>query len=246
MSEADLNGSDTHEGIKEQDEDSLTDGDTAAPSINRFAILSEDQQTKDVASDDDKGDVYDEGEDDLVIEMENVTLDHAFIEDPDALEHPPTTEDEKKEVKEYTVVNQDPKLAFHTLGTRTAPERQECSVQSCLFRFTEVETLTQNNSLLCVACTQQQPKKDKGWTHFLQRDIADNYCVFPEVSLDFFFFFACLFVLDSKNVYTDALKQMLVSSPPPVLTLHLKRFQQVRFMHIRYNTVLVYLAMITR
>lgn len=162
MSDADLNGSDTHEGIKEQDEDSLIDGDTAAPSINRFAILSEDQQTKDVASDDDKGDVYDEGEDDLVIEMEKVTLDHAFIEDPDSLEHPPKIEDEKKEVKEYTVVNQDPKLAFHTLGTRTAPERQECSVQSCLLRFTEVETLTQNNSLLCVTCTQQQPKKDKG------------------------------------------------------------------------------------
>lgn len=162
MSEADLNSSDTHEGIKEQDEDSLIDGDAAAPSINRFAILSEDQQTNDAASDDDKGDIYDEGEDDLVIEMEKVNLDHAFIEDPDALEHPPKTEDEKKEVKEYTVVNQDPKLAFHTLGTRTAPERQECSVQSCLFRFTEVETLTQNNSLLCVTCTQQQPKKDKG------------------------------------------------------------------------------------
>lgn len=162
MSEADLKGSDTHQTIKEQDEDSLVDRDTATPSINRFAILSEDQQTKDVTSDDDKGDVYDEREDDLVKEMGNVTLDDDFIEDPDALEHPPETEDEPKEVKEYTVVNQDPKLAFHTLGSRTAPERQECSVQSCLFRFTEVETLTQNNSLLCVTCTQQQPKKDKG------------------------------------------------------------------------------------
>lgn len=162
MSEADLKGSDTHQTIKEQDEDSLVDGDTATPSINRFAILSEDQQTKDVTSDDDKGDVYDERDDDLVKEMDDVTLDDDFIEDPDALEHPPETEDEPKEVKEYTVVNQDPKLAFHTLGSRTAPERQECSVQSCLFRFTEVETLTQNNSLLCVTCTQQQPKKDKG------------------------------------------------------------------------------------
>lgn len=161
VSEEDLKGSDAHQVIKEPDED-LTDGDTATPSINRFAVLSEDQQTKDVASDDDKGDVYDEGENDLVKEMEKVTLDVAFIEDCDALEHPPETEDEPKEVKEYTVVNQDPKLAFQTLGIRTAPERQECSVQSCLFRFTEVETLTQNNSLLCVTCTQQQPKKDKG------------------------------------------------------------------------------------
>lgn len=160
MPEADLKGSDTHQAIKEQDED--IDGDTATPSVNRFAILSEDQQTKDAASDDDKGHGYDEGEDDLVIEMEKVTLDNAFIEDPEALEYPLETEDEPKEVKEYTVVNQDPKLAFHTLGTRTAPERQECSVQSCLLRFTEVETLTQSNSLLCVTCTQQQPKKDKG------------------------------------------------------------------------------------
>lgn len=161
MPEADLKGSETHQAIKEQVEDSLIDGDTETPSINRFAILSEDQQTKDVASDDDTGHGYD-GENDLVMEMEKVTLDNAFIEDPEALEYPPETEDEPKEAKEYTVVNQDPKLAFHTLGTRTAPERQECSVQSCLFRFTEVETLTQNNSLLCVTCTQQQPQKDKG------------------------------------------------------------------------------------
>ncbi|KAF4085750.1 hypothetical protein AMELA_G00098860 [Ameiurus melas] len=30
-----------------------------------------------------------------------------------------------------------------------------------------------------------------------------------------------------KKVYTEAMKQMLISFPPPVLTLHLKRFQQV-------------------
>lgn len=161
VSEADRKGSDVHQAMKEQDEDALIDGDTPTPSINRFALLAEDQQTKHVASDDDdKGDVYDEAENDLVIEVEKVTLDDAFIEDPD--EHPPQTGDERKEPKEYTVVNQDPKLAFHTLGTRSAPEGPECSVQSCLLRFTEVETLTQNNSLLCVTCTQQQPKKGKG------------------------------------------------------------------------------------
>uniref|UniRef100_A0A674PPE0 Ubiquitin carboxyl-terminal hydrolase n=1 Tax=Takifugu rubripes TaxID=31033 RepID=A0A674PPE0_TAKRU len=131
-------------------------------------------------------------EDDLVNKMEKVTVDDAIIEDHDALEWAQVVEDEPKEVKEYTVVNQDPKLAFHTFGTRTAPEKQECSVQSCLFQFTEVETLTEKNSLLCVTCTKQQPDKGKG----------------------------------SKNVYTDALKQMLISSLPPVLTLHLKRFQQ--------------------
>lgn len=51
-------------------------------------------------------------------------------------------------------------------------------------------------------------------------------------------------------MYTDALKQMLISSPPPVLTLHLKRFQQVQnailftFMHIRHNKVLIHLFIV--
>ncbi|KAJ3590766.1 hypothetical protein NHX12_008715 [Muraenolepis orangiensis] len=93
--------------------------------------------------------------------------------------------------KKYTVVNQDPAVAFRTLAARAAPERAGCSVQSSLFHFTEVEHLTHNNSLLCVACTRRQGSQ--------------------------------------KKVYTDGLKQMLISSPPPVLTLHLKRFQQVGY-----------------
>ncbi|TMS07819.1 Ubiquitin carboxyl-terminal hydrolase 16 [Larimichthys crocea] len=184
---------------KEEDEDSVNDCDSSTTSSvsNRFNVLSEERQSKDSIIDDDKtSDVDQDGEDDtqLVSEMEKVTLDDAFVEDPDAVGQATTSEDEL-EAKEYTVVSQDPELAFHTLATRTAPEKQECSVQSCLFQFTEVETLTQNNSLLCVTCTKRQPNKDKA-------------------------------AGSKKNVYTDALKQMLISSLPPVLTLHLKRFQQ--------------------
>uniref|UniRef100_A0AAQ5YI58 Ubiquitin carboxyl-terminal hydrolase n=1 Tax=Amphiprion ocellaris TaxID=80972 RepID=A0AAQ5YI58_AMPOC len=124
-----------------------------------------------------------------------VTLDDAFIEDSDGMEQSVVSEEEGQEAKEYTVLDQDPELAFSTLAMRTPPEKQDCSVQSCLFQFTEVETLTQNNSLLCVTCTKQQLKKDEAGG-------------------------------SKKNIYTDALKQMLISSPPPVLTLHLKRFQQ--------------------
>lgn len=247
MSEQEFKSFDTHQAIKEQDEDSIIDDDSATPSINRFAILSEDQQTEDVTSGDGKMDVYDGGEDDLVNKMENVTVDDAIVEDNDALEQAQEAEDEPKEVKAYTVVNQDPKLAFHTLGSRTAPEKQECSVQSCLFQFTEVETLTEKNSLLCVTCTKQQPNKDKGSRHFIQYHIADLWCVFVH-----YISYLSIFVviLGSKNVYTDALKQMLISSPPPVLTLHLKRFQQVQlaiwsiFMYIWYNLVLIYLLMV--
>lgn len=108
---------------------------------------------------------------------------------------------ESDDTVEYVVVNQDPELAFHTLASRAAPHKQECSVESCLYQFTEVEHLTQNNSLLCTTCTKRQS--------------AVHGC--------------------KKNVYRDALKQMLISSPPPVLTLHLKRFQQVAYSVCKVN-----------
>uniref|UniRef100_A0A8C6M595 Ubiquitin carboxyl-terminal hydrolase n=1 Tax=Nothobranchius furzeri TaxID=105023 RepID=A0A8C6M595_NOTFU len=138
----------------------------------------------------------------LVHKMQQVALDDAFIEDSDAMEQSTESGDDVLEAKVYTVINQDPELAFNTLAARTVPERQECSVQSCLFQFTEVETLTQNNSLLCVACSKQLLRKAGG---------------------------------SKKNVYTDALKQMLISSPPAVLTLHLKRFQQSGYSICKVN-----------
>ncbi|KAL6115838.1 usp16 [Pungitius sinensis] len=178
---------------KEEDVDSVIDCDSSVS--NRFTVLSDEQPSKDTVSDDDKISEMDlEREEDdtqLVSEMENVALDDTYLEESNAVCTAMESEDESLGAKEYTVVTQDPELAFCTLATRTAPEKQECSVQSCLFHFTEVETLTQNNSLLCVTCTN----KDK---------VGGS----------------------KKNVYTNALKQMLISSPPPVLTLHLKRFQQ--------------------
>lgn len=144
---------------KEEDEDSAS----AATSVNnRFTVLSEVQHSKEGTLCDEISNIGDDGEEDipLVTEMGRVTLDDAFIDDPDAMERDMAGED-VQEAKEYTVISQDPELAFQTLATRTTPEKQECSVQSCLFQFTEVETLTQNNSLLCVTCTKQQQRKDK-------------------------------------------------------------------------------------
>uniref|UniRef100_A0A3Q1JNW0 Ubiquitin carboxyl-terminal hydrolase 16 n=1 Tax=Anabas testudineus TaxID=64144 RepID=A0A3Q1JNW0_ANATE len=187
---------------KEEEEEEVIDCNSSAASSvrNRFNVLSEEQHSKDsVLDNDDISDMEQEGEEDtqLVSEMEKVTLDDAFIEDTDsnAVDQDTKAQDDPPEAKEYTVVNQDPELAFRTLATRAPPEKQECSVQSCLFQFTEVEILTENNSLLCVTCTKRQQNKDKAGG-------------------------------SQKNIYTDALKQMLISSPPPVLTLHLKRFQQ--------------------
>lgn len=170
VSEQDQKNPDTvqDENEKEDDDDSIIDCDasTTSPVSNRFTVLSEEQHSKDSVIDDDKtSDMDQEEEEDtqLVSDMEKVTLDDAFIEDSeDATEQVMESEDEPLEAKEYTVVNEDPELAFHTMATRTAPEKQECSVQSCLFQFTEVETLTQNNSLLCVTCTKRQPKDKAG------------------------------------------------------------------------------------
>lgn len=174
VSEQDQKNPDTvqDENDKEEDEDSVIDCDSSATSSvsNRFTVLSEEQHSKDGILDDDKiSEMDQEGEEDteLVSEMEKVTLDDASMEDSNDVEQSMESEDEQLEAKEYTVVSQDPELAFQTLATRTAPEKQECSVQSCLFQFTLVETLTQNNSLLCVTCTKRQPNKDKAggmWT----------------------------------------------------------------------------------
>lgn len=155
---------DTVHAENEEEQDSVIDCDSMDISSvsNRFTILEE-QHLKDSTLDEEKtSDIDQEGKEDtqLVSEMEKVTLDDSFIES-DAVEQVMESEDEPLEDKEYIVVNQDPELAFHTLATRLSPEKQDCSVQSCLFQFTEVETLTQNNSLLCVACTKQQQNKDK-------------------------------------------------------------------------------------
>ncbi|KAG7243050.1 hypothetical protein INR49_016425 [Caranx melampygus] len=74
---------------KEEGEDLVTDCDSSATSSvsNRFTVLSEEQHSKDSVLDDDKmSDMEQEAEEDteLVSEMEKVTLDDAFIQDPDA------------------------------------------------------------------------------------------------------------------------------------------------------------------
>ncbi|KAM9853291.1 ubiquitin carboxyl-terminal hydrolase 16 [Aulostomus maculatus] len=189
---------------KEDGEDSLVDCDSSAGS--RFTVLSEEEQPNDSDLDDEKTsdmDQVDETDSQLAGKIEKINLNDAFMES-EAAEQAMDSEDEPLEAKEYVVVNQDPELAFHTLAARPSPEKQECSVQSCLFQFTEVETLTQNNRLLCVTCNKQQSHKVKA-------------------------------AGSKKNIYTDALKQMLISSPPQVLTLHLKRFQQMGYSICKVN-----------
>ncbi|XP_055083697.1 ubiquitin carboxyl-terminal hydrolase 45 isoform X1 [Periophthalmus magnuspinnatus] len=89
--------------------------------------------------------------------------------------------------------------AFQALSHSYTPSSKECSVQSCLHQFTSVELLMGNNKLLCESCTERRQKQ-------LRKTGPSDKKV--------------------EKVYTSARKQMLISSLPPVITLHLKRFHQ--------------------
>uniref|UniRef100_A0A7N8WUU9 Ubiquitin carboxyl-terminal hydrolase n=1 Tax=Mastacembelus armatus TaxID=205130 RepID=A0A7N8WUU9_9TELE len=86
--------------------------------------------------------------------------------------------------------------AFQVLSHSYTPSSKECSIQSCLHQFTSVELLMGNNKLLCENCTERRQKQ-------LRKSSSAG-----------------------KIIYTSARKQMLISSLPPVITLHLKRFHQ--------------------
>ncbi|XP_043927322.1 ubiquitin carboxyl-terminal hydrolase 16 isoform X2 [Protopterus annectens] len=109
------------------------------------------------------------------------------------------------ETKEYQVVCEDPETAFCTLADRGSINTDQLSVQACLYRFTLIEWLTGANKLQCNNCTQRQ--------HHGKSDAKG----------------------EKKFVYTNAQKQMLISLPPAILTLHLKRFQQTGHSLLKIN-----------
>ncbi|XP_077159712.1 ubiquitin carboxyl-terminal hydrolase 45 isoform X2 [Paroedura picta] len=94
---------------------------------------------------------------------------------------------------------QSPQNAFQTLSQSYVTSSKECSVQSCLYQFTCVELLMGNNKLLCENCTEQRQK------HHKKPNSTEKKV---------------------EGVYTNARKQLLISSVPAVLVLHLKRFHQ--------------------
>ena len=155
----DLQGKDLEYKLEEE-EDSVVDYETSPTSVvsNHNTALSEDQNTGKQESllDDQLAQVKQGGEDvdpsksvkgeeQLAKYLENMSLNNSEDGEVDM---------ESATAKQFTVVNHDPDLAFQTLASRMALKKQDCSVQSCLFQFTEVEHLTENNSLLCIACTR--------------------------------------------------------------------------------------------
>ncbi|KAI5625437.1 ubiquitin carboxyl-terminal hydrolase 16, partial [Silurus asotus] len=123
----------------------------------------------------------------------------SISEDPQSEEEEPKLESgvESEAESEFVVVNMDPEAAFLSLSSRAAPKALGSSVESSLYLFTQVEQLSDSNSLMCVTCSKKHGTK--------------------------------------KKIYTEAKMQVLISSPPPVLTLHLKRFQQMGYRSCKVN-----------
>ncbi|NXS07225.1 UBP45 hydrolase, partial [Neodrepanis coruscans] len=96
-------------------------------------------------------------------------------------------------------LSQNPQNAFQTLSQSYVTSSKECSVQSCLYQFTSVELLMGNNKLLCESCTERKQKYQKKSNSTEKK---------------------------MEGVYTNARKQLLISSVPAILILHLKRFHQ--------------------
>ncbi|XP_040438771.1 ubiquitin carboxyl-terminal hydrolase 16 isoform X2 [Falco naumanni] len=117
-------------------------------------------------------------------------------------------------VKTCEVSTEDPETAFCTLANREDLNPEEGSIHHCLYQFTRNEKLTETNKLLCDVCTQR---------HYGPKKNTKS---------------------EKKYIYTNAKKQMLISLAPPILTLHLKRFQQAGFnlqkvnRHIKFPEVI--------
>jgi len=94
-----------------------------------------------------------------------------------------------------------------TLAPRYQVSPGECSLYSCLNNFTQSELLTGSNKWACDRCTQIAASNP---------DNSDAQESTIKVEGE----------KKPATVYSSASKQMLVFSPPAVLTLQLKRFQQ--------------------
>ncbi|XP_050390725.2 ubiquitin carboxyl-terminal hydrolase 45 [Patella vulgata] len=97
--------------------------------------------------------------------------------------------------------------SMSTLSPRYQSSGKECSILSCLHQFTSAELLTGSNKVSCERCTKIKNNKTA-----INKDKKK-----------------------SETVCSNASKQYLIFQPPAVLTLHLKRFEQVGFASRKVN-----------
>ncbi len=127
-----------------------------------------------------------------------------------------------------------------SIGPRYQSRAGECSVYSCLTQFTAPELLTGNNKWACDRCSKIQAEKKRRSEVRIsssepegggssngqvknsasESDVADEKAAAAEAPKK---------SAKPPTVYSNASKQLLIFSPPAVLTIHLKRFQQTVF-----------------
>ncbi|KAF0288220.1 Ubiquitin carboxyl-terminal hydrolase 16 [Amphibalanus amphitrite] len=93
--------------------------------------------------------------------------------------------------------------ALTTLAPRYQAAAGECSLLTCLNQYTAPELLTGNNKFGCDNCTELRNKRLTAAEKAAEKKLG--------------------------TVYSNASKQLLIYSPPPVLTIHLKRFEVCSF-----------------
>ena len=84
-----------------------------------------------------------------------------------------------------------------TLAPRYQAAAGECSLLTCLNQYTAIDQLAGNSKFGCVSCTELRNRQ------LSITNIREN----------------------EETVYSNARKQLLLYCPPPVLTIHLKRFE---------------------
>ncbi len=121
-----------------------------------------------------------------------------------------------------------------SIAPRYHAEAGECSIYSCLTQFTAPELLTGNNKWACDKCTRLQAAKKACALAANELDSSDAAEEDEDETDDNDNDDAGKVKKEKKEkspptVYSNASKQLLIFSPPAVLTIHLKRFQQTMY-----------------
>ncbi|CAH8644900.1 unnamed protein product [Schistosoma rodhaini] len=95
--------------------------------------------------------------------------------------------------------------------SNNSTEEGVTSIYECLSKYTSAELLTGSNRLICDVCTKQKSLDE------LDNNL-DSESMDKQTSNN-----------NKPDILQDAIKRDLIYKPPPILTIHLKRFQQVGF-----------------
>ncbi|CAH8644957.1 unnamed protein product [Schistosoma rodhaini] len=92
--------------------------------------------------------------------------------------------------------------------SNNSTEEGVTSIYECLSKYTSAELLTGSNRLICDVCTKQKSLDE------LDNNL-DSESMDKQTSNN-----------NKPDILQDAIKRDLIYKPPPILTIHLKRFQQ--------------------